>query len=156
MSFSDSSINFLLDITIKDNTNTDNISLCVQLVCMKQVSLYFWVTTKIKLWVFPETRLVVKIPWVPLVVLVAAIFSRRLLPLGVVSHVMLKNAGERHSRQHAHHRSQCQHEPHHYSGKVHGTDGVQGHWAGREKRKEDKKSFEAKQKGQMRINKVWM
>lgn len=72
--------------------------------------------------------LVIKIPRISLVVLVAAVLSGWFLPLCVISHVMLKDTGESHRRQHAHHRSQCQHQTHHHAGKIDCTDGVQGHW----------------------------
>lgn len=77
--------------------------------------------------------LVIKIPRIPLVVLVAAVFRRGFLPLCVISHVMLKDAGESHGRQHAHHRSQCQHQTHHHAGEIDSADGIQGHWEEREK-----------------------
>lgn len=73
-------------------------------------------------------NLVIKIPRIPLVILVAAVLSRGLLPLSVVSHVMLKDTGESDSRQHAHHRSQCQHQTHHHTGEIDCADGIQGHW----------------------------
>lgn len=72
-------------------------------------------------------NLVIEISRIPLVVLVTAVFSGGLLPLGVVSHVMFKNAGEGHRGQHAHHGSQGQHQSHHNAGKVHSANGVQGH-----------------------------
>lgn len=72
--------------------------------------------------------LIVEIPRIPFVVLIAAVLGRRFLPLCVISHVMLENAGESHRWQHAHHRSQCQHQPYHHTGEIDRTDGIQGHW----------------------------
>lgn len=77
---------------------------------------------------FQQPCLIIEIPRIPLVVLVAAVLSGGLLPLGVVSHVVLEHAGESHRRQHAHHRGQRQHQPHHHTGEVDGADGVQRHW----------------------------
>ena len=79
--------------------------------------------------------LVIEIPRVSLVVLVAAVFGGGFLPLCVISHVVLKDTGEGHSREHAHHWSQCQHQTDHHAGKIDCADGVQGHW-NEEKEKE--------------------
>lgn len=84
----------------------------------------------------PRLDLVVKIPRIPLVVLVAAVLGGGLLPLGVVPHVVLEDAGEGHGGQHAHHWRQGQHQAHHHAGKVDGTDGVQGDWRGKQSRVE--------------------
>lgn len=73
-------------------------------------------------------NLVVEVSSVLPVVLVAAVLCRRALPLHVVSQIVFKDAGEGHRRQHAHHRSQSQHQTHHYAGKIYSTDGIQGHW----------------------------
>lgn len=75
-------------------------------------------------------NLVIKIPRIPLVILIAAVLSRGLLPPSVVSHVMLKDTGESDSRQHAHHRSQRQHQTHHHTGKIDCADGIQSHCKG--------------------------
>lgn len=72
--------------------------------------------------------LVVEVAGVLPVVLVAAVLCRRALPLHVVAQVVLKDAGEGHGRQHAHHRGQREHQTHHDAGEIHGADGVQGHW----------------------------
>lgn len=72
--------------------------------------------------------LVVKIPRIPLIVLVTAVLGGGLLSLCVISHVMLENTGESHGRQHAHHRCQRQHQTHHHTGKIHRADGIQRHW----------------------------
>lgn len=84
-------------------------------------------TTSEKIILLFHLNLVVEIPRIPLIVLVTAVFSRGFLTLRIVSHVMLKHAGESHCRQHAHHRSQGQHQTHHHAGKVDCADGVQGH-----------------------------
>lgn len=73
-------------------------------------------------------NLVIEVSGVLPVVLVAAVFCRRALPLQVVSQVVFKDAGEGHRRQHTHHRCQSQHQTHHHAGKIYSADGVQGHW----------------------------
>lgn len=76
----------------------------------------------------PCFDLVVEVAGVPLVIFVAAVLSRGFLPLCVVSHVMLKDAGESHGWQHADDRSQSQHQTHHHAGKIDCTNGIESHW----------------------------
>lgn len=78
--------------------------------------------------------LVVEVPSIFPVVLVTAVLCRRALPLHVISQVVFKDAGEGHCRQHAHHRSQSQHQTHHHTSKIYSADGIQGHWCERSKR----------------------
>lgn len=73
-------------------------------------------------------NLVIEVSSVLPVVLVAAVLCRRALPLHVISQVVFKDAGEGHRRQHAHHRSQSQHQTHHDASKIYSADGIQGHW----------------------------
>lgn len=68
-------------------------------------------------------NLLIQTPRVPPVV-----FSRR-----VVAQIALEHAGERHGRQHAHHRRQRQHETDHHTGEIHRADGVQHHWRAAER-----------------------
>lgn len=81
--------------------------------------------------------LIVEVASVLPVVLVTAVLCRWALSLHVVTQVVFKDTGERHGRQHAHHRSQSQHQTHHHAGKIHSADGIQSHWW-RESRERDK------------------
>jgi len=71
--------------------------------------------------------LIIKVACILPVVLVTAVLCRGALPLHVVTQVVFKDAREGHSRQHAHHRSQSQHQTHHHARKVHRADSIQGH-----------------------------
>lgn len=79
-------------------------------------------------------HLVVEVPSILPVVLVTAVLCRRALPLHVISQVVFKDAWEGDCRQHAHHRSQSEHQTHHYASKIYSADGIQGHWCERSKK----------------------
>lgn len=79
--------------------------------------------------------LVVKVSRVPLVVLVAAVLRWWFLSFRVIAHVVLEDAGESHGRQHADHRSECQHQADHHAGEIHSTDGIQGHCGAQQDRR---------------------